>query len=213
MKNFILPSLLAADILNLEREITKIKATGIKHLHLDIMDNHYVPNLSFGPGLCQAIAKLDKALILDVHLMANQVDTLITSFAKAGASRIAIHPTTHLDRSLTLIKKYNCEAGVALNPGACVTDLTWVIDKIDFILIMSVNPGFGGQKFIPYIFKKIKFIKQTYPKIPLCIDGGVDLDNIRQLLDAGISQFVAGSTIFNSKNYATVIEQMQRIIT
>lgn len=207
----ILPSLLAADVLRLEDEIKAVMAAGSDMIHLDIMDNHYVPNLSFGPSFCQAIHKKFKTVPIDVHLMTEPVDALIEKFASAGASRISIHPeaTTHLDRSLQLIQTSGCQAGLVLNPSTPISCIEWCAHRLDFILIMTVNPGFGGQSLIPDVIKKIEGTNQHYPDIPICVDGGITTDNIKLLRNAGARQFVVGSTIFKSQDYASTIEKLR----
>ena len=207
----ILPSLLSANILQLETEIQSVIDAGADLIHLDVMDQHYVPNLTFGPMVCQAIRQRFPNVPLDVHLMTTPVDVLITDFARAGASRISIHSdaTTHLDRSLELIRQSGCEAGLALNPSSSYDCMRWCEHRLDFVLIMTVNPGFGGQKLIPAMLKKITAIHQQFPDLPICTDGGISASNIQQLANAGASQFIAGSAIFNSDNYANTISKMR----
>lgn len=207
----ILPSLLAADLTCLSDEITAVMQAGADMIHIDVMDNHYVPNLTFGPLLCQAIHNRFDKLPIDVHLMVSPVDILIQQFAAAGANRISIHPdaTIHLDRSLQLIKDLGCQAGLVLNPATSPDCLEWCVNRLDFVLIMTVNPGFGGQKMITDVIKKIELTHQRFPKLPICIDGGVTTENIATLALAGATQFVAGSTIFNSNNYAKTITMLR----
>ena len=207
----ILPSLLAADVLRLENEIEAVMKAGSNMIHLDIMDNHYVPNLSFGPAFCQAIHDRFKTFPIDVHLMTTPVDALIEHFAKAGASRISIHPdaTIHLDRSLQLIQNSGCQAGLVLNPSTPISSIEWCAHRLDFILIMTVNPGFGGQSLIPDVIKKIECVNQQYPDIPICIDGGITTENIKSLAKAGAKEFVVGSTIFKSHDYAHTINKLR----
>lgn len=211
MPYLILPSLLAANLMNLGDEISRVMQAGADMIHLDVMDNHYVPNLTFGPLFCQAIHKQFNDLAIDVHLMVHPVDELIQKFADAGATRISIHPeaTTHLNRSLQLIKELGCETGLVLNPATLLESATWCTEQLDFILIMTVNPGFGGQKLITSIIKKIEQCAHRYPGIPICVDGGVTIENIRTLANAGATQFVAGSTIFNSNDYTKTIAQLR----
>lgn len=206
----ILPSILSADMTRLGDEVEAVMNAGADYIHFDVMDNHYVPNLTFGPGFCAALTKRFPQLPVDVHLMATPVDSLIESFAKAGAKRISIHPdaSIHLDRSLQLISDCGCEAGLVLNPTTPLEVIKWCAAKLRFILVMTVNPGFGGQKLIPEIIAKISQIHQEYPQIPICVDGGVTLDNIANLARAGASQFVAGSAVFNSSNYQQTISTM-----
>jgi ribulose-phosphate 3-epimerase len=195
----------------LGEEIQAIIDAGADMLHVDVMDHHYVPNLTFGPLLCQAIHQRFPTLPLDVHLMASPIDALIQQFAEAGATRISIHPDTtlHLDRSLQLIKEQGCAAGLVLNPAISLDCLEWCTHQLDFVLAMTVNPGFGGQTLIPSVVKKIKKIHQLYPDLALCVDGGIKMDNIADLAKAGASEFVIGSAIFQSQNYSTTIAQMR----
>ena len=210
----ILPSLLAADLLNLEQQISILMHHGIKTIHLDIMDNHYVPNLSFSPDLCQAIRKRFPDLIIDVHLMTYHVTQLIQDFAKAGANRIAIHPqsTTHFDYSLGLIKQLNCEAGLVLNPAEDLDSLKWTEHLLDYILIMTVNPGFGGQKLLPHVIEKIKQIHQLHPRLRIAVDGGVDLKNIKSLKNAGCKDFIVGSALFKAVNFPNCIDEFMSLL-
>lgn len=211
MTYHILPSLLSADMTRLGDEVESVMDAGADYIHFDVMDNHYVPNLTFGPIFCEALIKRFPHLPIDVHLMITPVDTLIESFAKAGAKRISIHPdaTIHLDRSLQLIKNQGCEAGIVLNPATSIDILTWCVQHLSFVLVMTVNPGFGGQKLIPEMMHKITQIHQLYPQLDLCVDGGVTTDNIASLARAGANQFVAGSAIFNSTNYHKTISSMR----
>ncbi len=212
MTYHILPSILSADLTCLGKEVESVMNAGADFIHFDVMDNHYVPNLTFGPAFCEALLKRFPKLPIDVHLMVKPVDALIEAFAKAGAKRISIHPdaTIHLDRSLKLIKDLGCEAGLVLNPATPIEVLTWCAHKLDFILVMTVNPGFGGQKLIPEIIDKIPQIHKLYPQLDLCVDGGVTIDNIAALARAGANQFVAGSAVFNSKNYKETIDAMRQ---
>lgn len=171
----ILPSLLSADMTRLGEEVDAVMKAGADFIHFDVMDNHYVPNLTFGPAFCDALIKKFPNLPIDVHLMTTPVDTLIEAFAKAGAKRISIHPdaTIHLDRSLQLINNLGCEAGLVLNPATPIDTLTWCAHNLKFVLVMTVNPGFGGQKLIPEVIPKLSKIRQQHPNLDLCVDGGV----------------------------------------
>jgi ribulose-phosphate 3-epimerase len=207
----ILPSMLSADMTRLGDEVDSVMKAGADFIHFDVMDHHYVPNLTFGPAFCEALIKRFPHLPIDVHLMVTPVDALIESFAKAGAQRISIHPdaTTHLDRSLQLIKNLGCEAGLVLNPATSLDTLTWCIQHLSFVLVMTVNPGFGGQKFIPEMMRKISQLHHLYPQLDLCVDGGVTVDNIASIAREGANQFVAGSAIFNSIDYNKTINSMR----
>ena len=211
MKYQILPSLLAADLTCIGDEINAVMKAGVEMIHIDVMDNHYVPNLTFGPQLCQSIHQRFKSLAIDVHLMVKPVDDLIQQFAAAGAKRISIHPnsTLHLDRSLQLIKDLGCQAGIVLNPSTSPDCIEWCIHRLDFVLIMTVNPGFGGQTLITEVIQKIERTSRQYPQLPICVDGGVTTANIAALVLAGATEFVAGSTIFKSKDYAKTIAQLR----
>lgn len=211
MTYHILPSLLSADMTRLGEEVDAVMQAGADYIHFDVMDNHYVPNLTFGPAFCTALIKRFPTLPVDVHLMVKPVDSLIEAFAKAGAKRISIHPdaTIHLDRSLQLINDLGCEAGLVFNPATTIDELTWCAHHLQFVLVMTVNPGFGGQKLIPEVLEKITQIRTQYPQLDLCVDGGVTPQNIASLAQAGANQFVAGSAIFNSPNYQTTINTMR----
>lgn len=211
MKHLLLPSILAADVTRLGEEVDLVMQAGADFIHFDVMDNHYVPNLTFGPLFCSALRQRTPNLPIDVHLMVQPVDALIEAFAAAGAQRISIHPdaTIHLDRSLQLIHDLGCEAGLVLNPASPIEQLTWCAHKLQFVLLMTVNPGFGGQQLIPQVIDKISAVHQQYPHLPICIDGGVTADNIAILAKAGANQFVAGSAIFNSPNYYDTIQKMR----
>jgi ribulose-phosphate 3-epimerase len=196
-------------------EVNAVLDAGADVIHFDVMDNHYVPNLTIGPMICQSLRNHKITAPIDVHLMVTPVDQLILDFAKAGASYISFHPdaTSHVDRSLQLIRDQGCKSGLVFNPGASVDALEYLMDKIDVILLMSVNPGFGGQKFIPSTLKKLERVRKLiddsdYP-IRLEVDGGVGVENIRCIADAGADMFVAGSAIFNSKDYAKTISNMR----
>ena len=180
-------------------------------LHVDVMDNHYVPNLTFGPLLCEGLRKRFSNLPIDVHLMTTPVDALIQQFAQAGATRISIHPdaTLHLDRSLQLIKDSGCQAGLALNPATSLDCIEYCIHRLDYVLIMTVNPGFAGQALIPEVITKITKLHTLHPTLPICVDGGVTPANIGQLARAGATEFVAGSAIFSSKDYHRTIAAMR----
>lgn len=214
MGYLILPSLLAADVTRLGEEVDTVLQAGADYIHFDVMDNHYVPNLTFGPLFCEALVRRTPDITIDVHLMAQPVDPLIEAFAKAGAKRISFHPeaSLHVDRSLQLIKQYGCQAGLVLNPATAIEFLPWCMHLLDFILIMTVNPGFGGQKLIPAVLNKITMLHQLYPQLPLCVDGGVTTTNIASLAQAGAKEFVAGSAIFNSPDYKKTITAMRQAL-
>jgi ribulose-phosphate 3-epimerase len=216
MKDFLIaPSILSADFARLGEEVSNVLDAGADVVHFDVMDNHYVPNLTIGPMVCQALRKHGIVAPIDVHLMVSPVDQLILDFAKAGATYISFHPeaTAHVDRSLQLIRDQGCKSGLVFNPGTPVDCLEYLMDKIDVILLMSVNPGFGGQKFIPSTLKKLekvrKLIDDSDYSIRLEVDGGVGVGNIREIADAGADMFVAGSAIFNSDDYRKTITAMR----
>ncbi len=214
----IAPSILSADFARLGEEVTSVIAAGADWIHFDVMDNHYVPNLSFGPMVCQALRK-HSTVPIDVHLMVQPVDALATAFAAAGADLISFHPeaSAHVDRTLQLIKGAGCKAGLVFNPAASLDVLEWTVDQLDLILIMSVNPGFGGQSFIEGALKKIervrKLIDQSGRDILLEVDGGIKTENIRRVADAGADTFVAGSAIFGHSDYKAVIDAMRVQLT
>ncbi len=215
MKNFIAPSILSADFAKLGKEVDDVILAGADIIHFDVMDNHYVPNLTIGPMVCKSLIDYGIKKPIDVHLMTTPVDDLIIQFCEAGASMVSFHPeaTQHIDRSIELIKSRNCKVGIALNPASPLSLLDHILDKIDFILIMSVNPGFGGQKFIPNSLEKIKKCKEMINNsglnVEIEVDGGIGIENIKSIKDAGANIFVAGSAIFNSASYNEAIKKMK----
>jgi ribulose-phosphate 3-epimerase len=204
----IAPSILSADFARLGEEVDNVIKSGADIVHFDVMDNHYVPNLTIGPLVCEALRKHGVTADIDVHLMVKPVDAIIPDFAKAGATYITFHPeaSEHVDRSLQLIQSEGCKSGLVFNPATPLDVLEWVIDKVDMVLLMSVNPGFGGQSFIPATLEKLrqarKIIDASGRNIRLEIDGGVKVNNIREIAEAGADTFVAGSAIFNARNTA-----------
>ncbi len=211
----IAPSILSADFARLGDDVANVLAAGADVVHFDVMDNHFVPNLTFGPMICQALRDYGIKAPIDVHLMVKNVDTLIPAFAKAGADIITFHPeaSDHIDRSLQLIKDNGCKAGLVLNPATPLHCLDFVMDKLDVILLMSVNPGFGGQSFIPTTLDKLRLVKEKIKKsgydIRLQVDGGVKANNIAEIAEAGADMFVAGSAIFSQDDYKVAIDEMR----
>ena len=216
MQPFVIaPSILSADFARLGEEVEHVLASGADWVHFDVMDNHYVPNLTIGPMVCQALRNHGVMAPIDVHLMVEPVDGLIGMFADAGASLISFHPdaSIHVDRSLQLIRDAGCQAGLVFNPAAGLEPLKYVMDKVDLVLLMSVNPGFGGQSFIPSTLPKLREVRTMIDAaglpIRLEVDGGVSAANIREVAEAGADTFVAGSAIFNQPDYQAVIDKMR----
>lgn len=216
MKDFLIaPSILSANFARLGEEVDNVLAAGADVVHFDVMDNHYVPNLTIGPMVCQALRDHGVTAPIDVHLMVKPVDRIIPDFAKAGATIITFHPETseHIDRTLQLIKDHGCQAGLVFNPATPLHYLDYVMDKLDVILLMSVNPGFGGQSFIPGTLDKLRQVRAKIDAsgfdIRLEIDGGVNVKNIAEIAAAGADMFVAGSAIFNQPDYKAVIDDMR----
>jgi len=213
--NFIAPSILSADFAKLGEEVDNVLVSGADIIHFDVMDNHYVPNLTIGPLVCDALRSHGVTAPIDVHLMVKPVDRIIPDFAKAGASYITFHPeaSEHIDRTVALIKEQGCKAGLVFNPATPLHYLEHVIDRLDMVLLMSVNPGFGGQSFIPSSLEKLRVVRKMIDDKSLStrleIDGGVKTDNIRDISSAGADTFVAGSAIFNTDNYKSTIEAMR----
>ena len=217
MKDFLIaPSILSADLARLGDDVAKVINAGADVVHFDVMDNHYVPNLTFGPSVCKALRDYGITAEIDVHLMVSPVDELITQFADAGADYISFHPeaSQHVDRSIQLIKDKGCKAGLVLNPATSLSVLDYMLYKLDFVLLMSVNPGFGGQSFIPKTLDKLNDLRHLREEqgldLRIEIDGGVKVDNIRAIAEAGADMFVAGSAIFNQPDYKTVIDAMRK---
>jgi len=215
---WIAPSILSADFARLGEEVRAVLAAGADVVHFDVMDNHYVPNLTIGPLVCEALRKAGIEAPIDVHLMVKPVDRIVPDFAKAGATWITFHPeaSEHVDRTVGLIREQGCRPGIVLNPATPVDWLDYVLDKIDMVLLMSVNPGFGGQSFIPSVLPKITRVREMIDRsgrdIRLEVDGGVKVDNIEAVAAAGADTFVAGSAIFGAKDYAATISAMRERI-
>ncbi|SDY60856.1 ribulose-5-phosphate 3-epimerase [Lysobacter sp. yr284] len=214
----IAPSILSADFARLGEEVDNVLKAGADWVHFDVMDNHYVPNLTIGPMVCEALRKHGVTAPIDVHLMVEPVDRIVPDFAKAGATTISFHPeaSAHVHRTIQLIKSLGCKAGLVLNPGTPLEVLDWVLDDLDMVLLMSVNPGFGGQSFIPSALDKLRRVRERIDNsgraIRLEIDGGVKADNIGEIAAAGADTFVAGSAIFNAPDYADVIGRMKAAV-
>ncbi|MAK70857.1 MAG: ribulose-phosphate 3-epimerase [Idiomarina sp.] len=219
MQPLIAPSILSADFARLGEEVQDVLEAGADVVHFDVMDNHYVPNLTIGPMVCKALRDYGISAPIDVHLMVKPVDRIIPDFAKAGASYITFHPeaSEHIDRTLQTIKEHGCKAGLVFNPATPLHYLDHVMDKLDVILLMSVNPGFGGQSFIPSTLEKLRQVRQRIDasgrEIRLEVDGGVNADNIKDIAAAGADMFVAGSAIFNQPSYADAISKMRQQIS
>ena len=213
--NFIAPSILSADFARLGEEVDNVLVAGADIVHFDVMDNHYVPNLTIGPLVCEALRNHGVTAPIDVHLMVKPVDRIIPDFASAGASYITFHPeaSEHIDRTISLIKECGCKAGLVFNPATPLQYLEHVIDQLDMVLLMSVNPGFGGQSFITHTLEKLKTVRKLIDsknlKTRLEIDGGVKIDNIKEIASAGADTFVAGSAIFNTEDYKATIDKMR----
>ena len=214
----IAPSILSADFARLGEEVDNVIAAGADWVHFDVMDNHYVPNLTIGPMVCEALRKHGVTAPIDVHLMVEPVDRLVPDFAKAGATLISFHPeaSRHVHRTIQIIKSHGCQAGVVLNPATPLDVLDWVLDELDMVLLMSVNPGFGGQSFIPSTLDKLREVRRRIDasgrSVRLEVDGGVKPDNIAEIAKAGADTFVAGSAIFNAPDYAEVIGRMKAAV-
>ncbi|BAV96411.1 ribulose-phosphate 3-epimerase [Lysobacter enzymogenes] len=214
----IAPSILSADFARLGEEVDNVIKAGADWVHFDVMDNHYVPNLTIGPMVCEALRKHGVSAPIDVHLMVEPVDRIVPDFAKAGATTISFHPeaSAHVHRTIQLIKSHGCKAGLVLNPATPIDVLDWVLEDLDLVLLMSVNPGFGGQSFIPSALEKLRRVRERIDRsgreIRLEIDGGVKADNIGEIAAAGADTFVAGSAIFNAPDYADVIGRMKAAV-
>ena len=214
-ENYIAPSILSADFAKLGEEVDSVLIAGADIVHFDVMDNHYVPNLTIGPLVCEALRNHGVTAPIDVHLMVKPVDRIIPDFASAGASYITFHPeaSEHIDRTISLIKECGCKAGLVFNPATPLQYLEHVIDQLDMVLLMAVNPGFGGQSFITHTLEKLKTVRKLIDsknlKTRLEIDGGVKIDNIKEIASAGADTFVAGSAIFNTEDYKATIDKMR----
>ena len=215
---WIAPSILSADFARLGEEVKNVLASGADIVHFDVMDNHYVPNLTIGPLVCEALRKAGVTAPIDVHLMVKPVDRIVPDFAKAGASWITFHPeaSEHVDRTIGLIREHGCKPGIVLNPASPLNWLDHVLEKVDMVLLMSVNPGFGGQSFIPSVLPKIRRVRELIDasgrEIRLEVDGGIKVDNIAEVAAAGADTFVAGSAIFGAKDYRATIAAMREKI-
>lgn len=217
-KFFIAPSILSADFSKLGEDVSNVISAGADILHFDVMDNHFVPNLSIGPMILKSLRNYGINIPIDVHLMAKPVDRLILDFASSGANYISFHPesTHHIDKSLQLIKEYGCKSGLVLNPSTNLDCLEYVVHNIDVITLMSVNPGFGGQSFLPVILKKIRqaraLIDKTNSNINLAVDGGINIKNFKSIVESGANIFIIGSAIFSSSNYYNVIRDFRSFL-
>jgi len=218
LSTVIAPSILSADFACLGQDVSDVLAAGADWVHFDVMDNHYVPNLTIGPMVCQALRDHGVSAPIDVHLMVEPVDSIIPQFAKAGATFISFHPeaSRHVDRTIQLIRDHGCQPGLVLNPSTPLGQLHWTLDQLDLVLLMSVNPGFGGQSFIPHVLDKLRQVREMIDasgrEIRLEVDGGVSVDNIAAIAAAGADTFVSGSAIFGSDSYADTISRMKASI-
>ena len=218
MRYLIAPSILSADFARLGEDVDAVLAAGADIVHFDVMDNHYVPNLTFGPMLCKALRQYGVTAPIDVHLMVEPVDALVPLFAEAGATYITFHPeaSRHVDRTLQLIRQQGCKPGIVLNPATPVHVLDHILPQLDMVLLMSVNPGYGGQTFIPYTLDKLRLVRQRIDALGLAtrleVDGGVGINNIAEIAQAGADTFVAGSAIFGQDDYADVIGKMRQAL-